>query len=173
MPVERFGLIQFDGVDQTVVGPDIKAGEVAPGFLAVAQDWSEVRPISDGRGKVRILTALPSLDTRVCDKETRRFNEDASSLGPDVLIYAISCDLPFAQKRWCGAAGVARVVTLSDNVHVDFGSRYGCLIKEKRLLRRAVFVIDRNDRVVYADYMMALGDEPKYDEVLSAARKAL
>ncbi len=141
--------------------------------MAVAQDWSEVRPISSQKGKVRILAAALSLDTSVCDRETRRFNEEAAGLGEDVLIYILSADLPWTQKRWCGAVGVDRVSTLSDARHVDFGARYGCLIKETRFLRRAVFVVDRDNLVVYSDYMPQLGDEPNYDEVLAAARKAL
>lgn len=173
MAMERFGLVQFEGADRTVVGPDICVGEAAPDFVAVAQDWSEVRPISAQKGKVRILAAALSLDTSVCDRETRRFNEEAAALGDDVLIYVLSADLPWTQKRWCGAAGVDRVFPLSDAKYMDFGTRYGCLIKETRFLRRAVFVVDRTNRVVYSDYMPQLGQEPKYDEVLAAARKAL
>ncbi len=173
MPEERFGLIKVNGVDQTVVGPDIRPGSKAPDFAGVAQDWSEVRPLAVSAGKVLVLAAVHSLDTSVCDRETRRFNQEATSLGEDVRIYVLSTDLPFAQKRWCGAAGVDRVQTLSDHLHADFGTRYGCLIKEKRLLRRAVFVVGRDGKVVYADYMRALGDEPAYDQVLAAVRKAL
>ncbi len=173
MPEERFGVIQFDGVDQTVIGPEIHVGDLAPDFVALANDWSEVRPISGQRGKVRILAATLSLDTSVCDKETLRFNEEAAGLGKDVLVYVLSADLPWTQKRWCGARGVDRVFTLSDAKSTDFGTCYGCLIKEKRFLRRAVFVVDRGNHIVYSAYMAKLGDEPKYDEVLAAARKAL
>jgi thiol peroxidase len=173
MTKERFGLIKFDGVDQTVIGPDIKPGDKAPDFVAFGQDWSNVHPLQASAGEVLILAAVPSLDTSICDLETRRFNTEATKLGPRVHIYVISMDLPFAQKRWCGAAGVDRVTTLSDSVHADFGTRYGCLIKEKRLLRRAVFVIGRDGKVAYADYMVALGDEPRYDDVLAAVKKAL
>jgi thiol peroxidase len=171
--MERTGLIQFDGVDQTVIGPDIRPGQKAPDFKAVAQDWSEVRPLQAGAGKVVVLTALLSLDTSVCDRETRRFNAEAAGLGSDVIIYALSTDLPITQKRWCGAGGVDRVVSLSDHLHTDFGTRYGCLIKEKRILRRAVFVVGRDGKVVYADYMRRWGDEPDYDQVLQAVRQAL
>jgi thiol peroxidase len=173
MTKERMGLIKFDGIDQTVLGPDLKAGDQAPDFVAIGNDWREVHPLKASAGEVIILAAVPSLDTSVCDKEARRFNTEASQLGPLVHIYVISMDLPFAQKRWCGAAGVDRVTTLSDSVHADFGPRYGCLIKEKRLLRRAVFVIGRDGKVVYADYMAALGDEPRYDDVLSAVKRSL
>ncbi|HKZ54044.1 MAG TPA: thiol peroxidase [Anaerolineales bacterium] len=171
--IERFGLIKHAGADVTVVGADVKVGQQAPEFVAVAQNWSEQMPLQATKGKVRLLAAVPSLDTSVCDRETRRFNEEAVHLGEDVHIFVISTDLPFAQKRWCGAAGVDRVTTLSDHLHADFGQKYGCLIKERRILRRAVFVVDRKDQVSYVDYMPVLGDEPKYDEVIGALRSAL
>jgi thiol peroxidase len=173
MTLERTGLIKFRGVGKTILGPDIKVGGLAPEFLAVDQDWVERNPLQETKGKVRVLAALPSLDTDVCSRETHRFNNEAASLGKDVSIFAISMDLPYAQKRWCGAAGVDQVVTLSDHLHADFGSKYGCLIKEVRLLRRAVFVIDRQGKVVYSDYMPALGEEPDYDTVLSSVQKVL
>ena len=125
------------------------------------------------KGKVRILAAVPSLDTPVCDRETRRFNQEAAALGDDIVIVVISADLPFAQKRWCGAAGVDQVLVVSDHMDMDFGEKYGTLMKEVRLMRRAVFVVDRDGNIVYADYMPALGDEPNYEEVLAAAKAAL
>jgi thiol peroxidase len=173
MAIERLGVVKFGGTDQTVVGPDLKPGDLAPDFVAVNNDWAEVRPLQASAGEVIVLSAVLSLDTSVCDKETRRFNTEASQLGPLVHIYVLSTDLPWTQKRWCGAAGVDRVTTLSDAVHADFGMRYGCLIKEKRFLRRAVFVIGRDGKVAYADYMAALGDEPRYDDVLAAVKKAI
>jgi len=173
MGTERFGIIQFGGVDQTVVGPDLAAGRKAPEFTATTQDWAEVQALSSTAGKVRVLAAVPSLDTPVCDRETRRFNQEAVALGEEVRILVISTDLPYAQKRWCGAAGVEQVTTLSDHMRAEFGAKYGCLIKEKRLLRRAVFVVGRDDRIVYAAYMRALGDEPDYGAVLAAVRRSL
>ncbi|OGO15449.1 MAG: thiol peroxidase [Chloroflexi bacterium RBG_13_68_17] len=173
MTIERFGATQFRGVDQTVVGPDLKVGDTAPDFEAVATDWTAIRVLVATPGMVRVLAALPSLETSVCDRETRRFNEEASRLSEDVRIFAISTDLPYTQDRWCGAAGIDRVKTLSDHMATEFGVRYGCLIKEKRILRRAVFVVGRDDRIVYADYMKAMGDEPKYAEVLEVVRRAL
>lgn len=173
MANERFGLIKFDGVEQTIIGPDIKPGDAAPDFVAIGQDWREVRPLQAGAGKVIVLAAVLSLETSVCDRETRRFNTEASQLGPDVLIYTLSMDLPFTQKRWCGAAGIDQVTTLSDHLHADFGSRYGCLLKEMRILRRAAFVVGRDGKVTYADYMPVLGNEPRYDDVLAAVKKAL
>ena len=129
--------------------------------------------IGDTTGKVRIIAAVPSLDTDTCDRETRRFNQEAAGLSEDIVIEVISTDLPYAQKRWCGAAGVDRVMVLSDHMTAEFGEKYGCLIKERRTLRRAVFVVDRQDKITYAAYMPALGVEPNYEEVLEAARAAL
>jgi thiol peroxidase len=173
MAIERFGLIQVGGKDATVIGDDIQVGQVAPDFEVHALDWSIVHGLADTAGKVRILAAVPSLDTDTCDRETRRFNQEATSLGKDIVIEVISTDLPYAQKRWCGAAGVDRLVVLSDHRTAEFGEKYACLIKERRILRRAVIVVDRQDRVTYAAYMPTLGVEPNYDEVLAAARAAL
>ncbi len=173
MTTERVGLIKVGGREATVIGSDIKVGQTAPDFAVHALDWSLKRGLADTEGKVRILAAVPSLDTEVCDRETRRFNQEAASLSRDIAIEVISTDLPFAQKRWCGAAGVDQVMTLSDHMSADFGEKYGVLIKERRILRRAVFVVDKNNKVTYAAYMPALGDEPNYAEVLEAAKKAL
>jgi len=173
MATERFGLIQTGGKDATVVGDDIEVGQTAPEFSAHALDWSGVHGIADTEGKVRIIAAVPSLDTDTCDRETRRFNQDAASLDKDIVIMVISTDLPYAQKRWCGAAGVDQVMVLSDHMNAEFGEKYACLIKERRTLRRAVFVVDRQGKVTYVHYMPALGIEPNYDEVLDAARAAL
>ncbi|NPA30385.1 MAG: thiol peroxidase [Chloroflexi bacterium] len=171
--LERRGLIQFGGRDVTIVGPDLKPGDTAPEFTATTQDWQDIQVLDSTRGKVRIIAAVPSLDTPVCDRETRRFNEAAAALSDDIAIVVVSADLPFAQKRWCGAAGVEQVMVVSDHKDMDFGAKYGCLMKEVRLLRRAVFVVDRDGKIVYADYMPELGLEPNYDEVLAAAQAAL
>jgi len=173
MTNERLGVVKFGNTDQTIVGPDLKPGDSAPDFVAIGNDWAEVRPLKASAGKVIVLAAVLSLDTSVCDRETRRFNTEASQLGTDVRIYTLSMDLPFTQQRWCGAAGIDQVTTLSDHLHADFGSRYGCLLKEMRILRRAVFVVGRDGKLAYADYMAALGDEPRYDDVLAAVKKAL
>ncbi len=173
MTTERFGIIKFAGKEQTVVGADLQVGQKAPEFTVQKNDWSLAKALKETRGKVRILAAVPSLDTPVCDRETRRFNEEAGKLGKEVAVLTISMDLPVAQKRWCGAAGVDQVQTLSDVVKADFGKKYGTLMKEVRLLRRSVFVVDKKGIIVYAAYMPANGDEPHYDEVLAAARQAL
>ena len=173
MALERTGLIQLAGTDATIIGDDVKVGQTAPDFSVQALDWSMVRGLGDTQGKVRIIAAVPSLSTEVCDRETRRFNQEASNLSKDIVIIVISTDLPYAQKSWCGAAGVDQVMVVSDHMAAEFGEKYGCLIKERRILRRAVFVLDRQDKVTYAAYMPALGVEPNYEEVLGAARAAL
>jgi thiol peroxidase len=173
MTSERFGLIKVGGKDATIIGADVKVGDIAPDFTVHAPDWSFKRGLADTAGKVRIIAAVPSLDTEVCDRETRRFNQETASLSKDIVIEVISTDLPYAQKRWCGSAGVDQVLTLSDHMNAEFGEKYGVLIKERRTLRRAVFVVGRDDKVIYAAYMPALGDEPNYAEVLEAAKKAL
>jgi thiol peroxidase len=173
MSTERTGLIQVGGKDATVIGDDIETGQSAPDFTLHALDWSVVHGLADTKNKVRIIAAVPSLDTDTCDRETRRFNQEAASLDEDIVIMVISTDLPYAQKRWCGAASVDQLMVLSDHQAAEFGEKYGCLIKERRILRRAVFVVDRQDKVRYAAYMPALGVEPNYVDVLEAARTAL
>jgi len=173
MAIERIGLIQLAGKDATIIGDDVKVGQTAPDFNAQALDWSAVRGLADTKGKVRIIAAVPSLSTDVCDRETRRFNQEAANLSKDIVIEVISMDLPYTQKAWCGAAGVDQVMVLSDHMNAEFGEKYGCLIKERRIFRRSVFVVDHQDKVTYVAYMPALGVEPNYEEVLDAARAAL
>jgi len=173
MPMERTGLIQLAGKDATIIGNDIQIGQTAPDYNAQGLDWSTIRGLAETRGKVRIIAAVPSLETEICDRETRRFNQEASNLSKDIVIQVISMDLPYTQKRWCGAAGIDQVMVLSDHQNAEFGEKYGCLIKERRILRRAVFIIDRHDKVIYVAYMPALGVEPDYQEVLEAAKAAL
>jgi len=173
MTTERFGIVKFRGQAVTVIGADLKPGEAAPEFSVQTLDWTSLNGLASTAGKVRIITALPSLDTEVCDRETRRFNLEAAALSKDITILAISTDLPYAQKRWCGAAEVDQVTVLSDHMGLDFGTKYGCLIKEARILRRAAFVVDRSGKITYAAYMPALGEEPNYAEVLAAAQAAL
>lgn len=173
MITERFGLVKFRGQDVTVLGADLKPGDAAPEFAVQTLDWAPFRGLADTAGKVRIIAAVPSLETEVCDRETRRFNQEAAALSEEIAILVISTDLPYTQKRWCGATGIDQVTTLSDHMNTDFGMKYGCLIKEVRILRRAVFVVDKNDKVTYAAYMPALGVEPDYTEVLEAAKAAL
>ena len=173
MATERFGIFKIGGTPLTVIGDDLKVGDKAPDFVVQANDWSLVRGLADTAGQVRILAAVPSLETSVCDAETRRFNEEAASLGTDIVIQVISTDLPYTQKRWCGAAGVARVRTLSDHLNAEFGVKYGVLIKERRIFRRAVFVVSKDDRLAYVAYMPELGDAPDFETVLTAAKREL
>jgi thiol peroxidase len=171
--MERKGLMQIAGSDATVIGPDIKVGQDAPEFTAHAQDWSFVNVLEATKGKVRVITALPSLGTSVCETETRRFNQEAASLDPDIAIIGISTDLPYTLKNWCAAAGVDKVMVVSDHYDNNFGETYGSLVKERRILRRAVFVVNKEGKVVYSAYMPSLGDQPDYEEVLAAAKNAL
>ena len=156
----------------TLLGDEVRVGEQAPDFTVVGNDLAPVE-FAAFRGKVCIISSVPSLDTPVCDVETRRFNEEAAKLGPDVAVLTISMDLPFAQKRWCGAAGVSAVQTLSDHRDASFGAAYGVLIKELRLLARAVFVVDKESVVQYVELVKEIADEPDYDAVLAAVGKSI
>ncbi len=169
--IERKGIIKFKGRDVSVVGMDLQPGNEAAEFHVMNKDWQEISGLESTQGKVRIIAALPSLDTSVCDRETRRFNQEAAKLGKDIVILVISADLPFAQERWCGAAGVNQVRVLSDHKYTEFGIRYSCLLSEPRILRRAVFIVDRVNILRYAAYMPELGVEPNYEEVLKIARQ--
>jgi len=169
---ERKGVVTFQGQPLTLIGKQIKVGEHAPDAEVLANDLSSMS-ISSCRGKVCVLSCVPSLDTPVCDTQTRRFNQEAANLGPDVVILTVSMDLPFAQARWCGAAGIDAVRTLSDHREAALGTAYGVLIKELRLLARAVFVIDRQGKVQYVQVVNEITDEPDYDAALDAVRKLL
>ena len=172
-PPERLGVLEIAGNPATIIGNDVVVGQTAPEFTAQANNWSVVQGLASTAGKVRVLAAVPSLSTSVCDKETRTFNERAAELDEDIRVMVVSSDLPPTQKLWCGNAGVDRVQTVSDHQDMDFGVKYGTYIKERRYHRRAVFVVDRNDKVTYVAYMPQLGVEPNYDEVLAAAKAAL
>jgi thiol peroxidase len=173
MATLRKGLMKFAGQDITIVGDDLQRGQKAPEFKVHAKDWSEFQGLAHTAGKIRIIGSLPSFNTSVCDRETRRFNEEAAALGEDIAILMLSMDLPFTLKNWCAAAGIDKVITLSDHKTGEFGEKYGVLMQENRIFRRAIFVVDRSDQVVYAAYMAALGEEPNYEDVLAAARQAV
>lgn len=157
----------------TLLGDDVKVGDAAPEFTSVVAGWAKVNPLQDEKGRVIILSAVPSLDTATCDRETRRFNEEAAKLSDEIVIYTVSTDFPMAQKRWCGAAGVDKVKVVSDVVDAEFGTKYGVLIKERRYFRRSVFIVGRDGKLTYVNYLPVLGQEPDYDEVIEAAKKAL
>lgn len=155
--------IKFQGNPITLEGNTVKVGDVAPDFIVVDNELNPVNS-KDLKGK-RIYISVPSLDTGVCDMEVRKFNEEANKLD-GVKIYTISMDLPFAQGRWCGNAGVENVKTVSDYKDREFGKNYGTYIKELGLLTRAVFAVDENNKVIYVEYCEEVTSEPNYKEVL-------
>ncbi len=167
---ERTGIITMKGNPMTLVGNEVKVGDGAPDFVALDNALAPVK-LSSFRGKTVVISSVPSLDTPVCDMETRRFNQEGGKLSSDIVILTISMDLPFAQKRWCGAAGVTRVQTLSDHRDAVFGTSYGMLIKELRLLARAIFIVDKNGVIRYIQVVNEVTKEPDYDAVLNALKK--
>ena len=169
---EKTGIITFKGNPMTLLGPELKVGDAAPDF-AVVDNGLAVVNLSSYAGKIKIISAVPSLDTPVCDTETRRFNQEAAALSGDVVILTVSLDLPFAQKRWCGAAGIDKVVTLSDYRERSFGLGYGVLIKELLLLTRAVFVVDAAGTVRYIQIVPEVTGEPDYAAAIAAAKELL
>jgi len=164
------GLITMKGKPLTLTGNEVKVGEPAPDIELLANDLSGVK-LSAFSGKVCIISSVPSLDTSVCSLQTRRFNEQASRLGDNVVTLTVSMDLPFAQKRWCQAEGVESLQTLSDHRNASFGKTYGVLIKELHLLARAVFVVGKDGIVRYKQIVKELTDEPDYKAVMDAVRE--
>jgi thiol peroxidase len=164
---ERQGVITFKGNPLTLIGPDVKVGDKAPEFTVLGNDLSPIT-LASSQGKTRLIVSVPSLDTPVCDTEVRRFNQEAANL-PNVEVLIISMDLPFAQTRWCGAAGIENVKTASDHRDASFGKAYGVLVKELRLDARAIFVVDPNNTVVYKEIVSEMTQEPNYDAALKAA----
>lgn len=173
MPTIRNDFFKLGDKFATIIGDDVKVGDMAPEFTSVVTGWGTVNPIQESRGKVIILLAVPSIDTETCDIETRRFNQEATKLSDDIVIYTVSMDFPFAQKRWCAAAGVERVKLVSDVINAEFGEKYGVLIKDRRYFRRSVFIVGRDGKLTYVNYLPVLGQEPDYDEVIAEAKKAL
>lgn len=169
---ERTGIITFAGNPMTLLGEAVTVGQKAPDFTVLNTDL-EKRSLADYKGKVLGIYAVPSLDTGICDMQTRWFNEEAVKLGADVQILAISCDLPFAQKRWCGAGNIENVETLSDHFDVSFGLNYGVLIKELRLLTRSMFIIDKDGTVTYTQIVPEVASELDIDAPIEAIKKAL
>src|SRR5579863_673550 len=168
--MERTGATTLKGNPLTVLGPELKAGDAAPDFQSVDNSLKPVDLASTGHG-VRIFSVIPSLDTPVCDAQTKRFEEEAGKL-PNLSIYTFSMDLPFAQKRWCGAFGVDRVKMVSDHRDGSFGKAYGTLIKDLRIMSRAIFVIDPHNKLRYVEYVKEVGDHPNYEAALAAAKTA-
>ena len=170
MAQEKPNAVTFKGNPLTLIGPDIKIGDKAPNFQVIAKDLSPVT-LDSSKGKVRLISVVPSLDTPVCDQQTRRFNEEAAKLPTNVEVLTVSADLPFAQARFCGAANIDRVKTLSDHRELSFGQAYGVLIKELKLLARSVFVVDAADRVQYVEVVKEVTNHPNYDAALAAVKK--
>jgi thioredoxin-dependent peroxiredoxin len=166
---EHKGVITMKGNPLTLLGPTLRVGDRPPDVKLLDNGLAPVA-LSSFDKKVRIVASVPSLDTPTCDMETRRFNEEAGRLGDEVVVITVSMDLPFAQKRWCGAAGIDRVVTLSDHRDAAFGQTYGVLIKELRLLARAVFVLDGKGVIRYIEIVKEVGKEPDYGAVLDAVK---
>ena len=166
--MERPGATTMRGNPLTLIGPELKAGDAAPDFNLLDGPMKTVT-LKDTGTHVRIISVIPSLDTPVCDAQTKRFNEEAARL-PGVDIITVSMDLPFAQKRWCGAFGVDNVKMLSDHKEASFGTNYGTLIKEMRIESRAIFVLDQNNKIIHAEYVKEVADYPNYEAALAAVR---
>ncbi|MCD6379845.1 thiol peroxidase [bacterium] len=163
-------ITKMGGNPITLVGPELKVGDSAPEFIVTDNDLNP-KSLNDFEGKIKMISVVPSLDTKVCDMQTRRFNEMAIGFSDNVVVLTISMDLPFAQGRWCGAAGVERVITLSDHLKASFGNNYGLLIKELRLLNRAVLLIDTGNVIRYIEIVEENHDLPDYEKVLEALKK--
>lgn len=171
MASERPKAVTMRGNPLTLLGPELRPGDDAPDFTCLSTSLQEVH-LADSRGKVRILSVVPSLDTPVCDLQTKRFNEEAGKLGEGVVVYTVSADLPFAANRWCGANAAKNVQCLSDHRSMSFGDAWGTHVKELRLDARAVFVVDQRDKIVHAQYVKEIAEQPDYDAALEAARRA-
>ncbi|MEK4565908.1 thiol peroxidase [Alkalihalobacillus sp. FSL R5-0424] len=162
--------ITFKDNPMTILGTEVQVGQKAPDFSVLANDLSEYR-LADAKESVKLISVIPSIDTGVCDAQTRRFNEEAGTID-NVEVLTISVDLPFAQKRWCAASGLEHVQTLSDHKDLSFGQAYGLVMEELRLLARAVFVIDTNGTLVHVEYVSEATNHPDYEKAIAAAREA-
>lgn len=170
--MERGNLVTLKGNPVTLLGEEVKIGQKARDFKVLSQDLKE-KTLLDFKGKIKLIAAVPSLDTPVCDTEIKRFNDEMSKLSKDVAIIFISMDLPFAQKRFCQEFEINKINTFSDHKDADFGVKYGVLIKELRLLSRAIFLIDKDDIVRYVEYVKEVGNPPDYESALEAVKKVL
>lgn len=172
MTVERFGGVTLKGKPLTVQGAVLQVGDKAPAFTLAANNMDPVS-LADSAGKVRLISVVPSLDTGICDAQTRRFNEEAATLGDDVVIITVSAEHPWNQRRWCGAAGIDKIQVVSDHMDMGFGQAYGVAIKELRLDHRAIFVIDRDDTILYTEYVPEIAQFPDFDTPLGIVRAAV
>lgn len=162
--------VSFKGSPITLIGPTLKAGDQAPDFN-LNKNLLESVSLKDYAGKIKLISVVPSIDTGVCDAQTRRFNEEAAGLGDNVVVLTVSADLPFAQGRWCAAAGVDRVVMLSDYKDNSFGQAYGVLIKEFALDMRAIFVVDSEDKIAYVEVLEEMTEHPNYEAAIAAVKQ--
>lgn len=169
MAQERTGIATLKGNPLTLIGPELKKGDKAPDFQ-LNKSLVDVVSLKDFAGKVKLVSVVPSIDTGVCDAQTRRFNEEAGKLGDNVIVLTVSVDLPFAQARWCGAAGIDKVTLLSDYRNNNFGEAYGVLIKDLHLDFRSIFVIDENDTIQYVEILGEMTEHPNYEEALNAVK---
>ena len=169
--MERKDIVTFQGNPLTLLGEEIRVGQKAPGFTVLDSGLQEVS-LESFVGKVKLIASVPSLDTPVCDIEIKRFNEEAAKISEEVVVLFISMDLPFAQQRFCQSFDITRVKTLSDHRTADFGTKYGVLIKELRLLSRAIFIIDKGDMISYVEYVKEIADQPDYDRALESLKKS-
>ena len=163
--------VTFKNDPVTLIGNEVKVGDSAPDFTVLTTDFNPVT-LADSKGKIRLISVVPSIDTGVCSKQTQKFNEEASSLGKDVQVLTISVDLPPAQKRWSEAGGIDSLQMLSDHRDFSFGEAYGVGIEELRLLARSIFVVDQNDKVTYVEYVSEVTDHPNYEKALEAVKAA-
>jgi len=168
--MERKNIVTLKGGPLTLIGDEIMIGQKAEDFKALDYNLAE-KTLVDFKGKIKLIASVPSLDTPVCDTEIKRFNDEASKLSKDLAIIFISMDLPFAQKRFCQEFDINKVKTLSDHRDADFGSKFGVLIKELRLLARAIFILDKDDIVKYVEYVKELGSPPNYDAALKILKE--
>ncbi|OGX14009.1 MAG: lipid hydroperoxide peroxidase [Omnitrophica bacterium RIFOXYB12_FULL_50_7] len=167
--MERKGAATFQGNPLTIIGPELKVGDKAPDFKLIDTSLKHVI-LADSRGKTRLISVVPSIDTPVCDFQTKRFNLEASKLPAHVAVITVSMVLPFAQARWCGLAGADKIQMLSDYQEHSFGQAYGVLIKELQLLSRAVFVIEPDDKIQYVEYVKEITNHPDYDKALASVK---
>ena len=167
---ERKGAVTFKGNPLTLIGPELKAGQKAPNFQLLQGDLTPAT-LETFKGKTKLVSVVPSLDTPVCDMQTKRFNEEASKFPADVVVLTVSMDLPFAQGRWCGAAHADKIKCLSDHRDASFGKAYGVLIKELRLLSRSIFVIGPDDQIKYVEYVKEITQHPNYEKALASLRE--
>lgn len=170
--MERKGVVTLKGAPVTLAGDEVKVGQKVKDFTVLDSNLTP-KSLADFKGKTKLIASVPSLDTPVCDTEIKRFNDEASKLSKDLAIIFVSMDLPFAQKRFCQEFDINKVKTLSDHKDADFGMKFGVLIKELRLLARAIFILDKNDTVKYVEYVKEVGNPPNYDAALKALKEVI